>query len=186
MPNIANKRVAILATHGFEQSELFEPKAALDEAGAETTVVSLEAGEIKGWKDKDWGESIAVDATVTDCDPQEFDALLLPGGVMNPDQLRMNPEAVSFAKTFLKSGKPIGAICHGPWLLVETGEIDGRKLTSWPSLQTDIKNAGADWVDEEVVVDQGLVTSRKPADIPAFNQKLIEEIGEGPHPRRAG
>lgn len=184
MPNsISNKRVAILATNGFEQSELFEPKRALDEAGAETKIVSLEPGEIRAWKDKNWGETIGVDTTVDQCRSEDFDALLLPGGVMNPDQLRTNPEAVRFAKEFLDAGKPIGAICHGPWLLVETGELEGKQMTSWPSLKTDLTNAGVNWVDEEVVVDAGLVTSRKPADIPAFSQKLIEEISEGRHAR---
>jgi len=185
MPNtLTNKRVAILATNGFEEAELFDPKRALDEAGAETTVVSLQPGEIKAWKEKNWGRSIGVDATVEESNPEDFDALMLPGGVMNPDQLRMNPAAVEFAKSFMESGKPVGAICHGPWLLVETGGIEGKQMTSWPSLKTDLKNAGVNWIDKEVVVDEGLVTSRKPADIPAFSQKLIEEIGEGQHAQR--
>ncbi len=175
------KRVAILATDGFEQSELLEPKRLLEEAGAQTTVVSLNPGQIKGWNEKDWGQSVAVDKTLDQCSAEEFDALLLPGGVMNPDKLRMEPKAVEFASAFFEAGKPVGAICHGPWLLVEADVVSGRRLTSWPSLQTDLRNAGAKWSDEQVVTDQGLVTSRKPADIPAFAKKLIEEIGEGKH-----
>ena len=179
--NLNGKRVAILATDGFEQAELIEPKRALEEAGAQTTVVSLKSGEIKGWNEKDWGESIAVDKTIDEISADEFDALMLPGGVMNPDKLRMNEAAVSFARDFIESGRPVGAICHGPWLLAEADVIDGRRMTSWPSLRTDLTNAGATWEDSEVVVDEGLVTSRKPSDIPAFNRKLIEEISEGRH-----
>lgn len=177
-------RVAILATDGFEQSELFEPKKALEEAGAEVSVVSLKAGEIKGWNHKDWGASIEVDLTVTEARADNFDALQLPGGVMNPDNLRMNEQAVNFIKAFFEAGKPVAAICHAPWTLIEAGVVRGRTVTSWASLRTDLENAGATWVDEEVVTDNGLVTSRKPDDIPAFNEKMIEEFAEGRHKRR--
>jgi len=179
---ISGKRVAILATDGFEQSELLEPQKALEEAGAETTIVSLKPGEIKGWNHNDWGQSVPVGQTVEDCSSTDFDALMLPGGVMNPDKLRMEPKAVEFVKGFFEEGKPVGAICHGPWMLVEADVAEGRTITSWPSLQTDLENAGAQWVDQEVAVDNGLVTSRKPDDIPAFSRKLIEEISEGTHP----
>ncbi|HWD38827.1 MAG TPA: type 1 glutamine amidotransferase domain-containing protein [Fimbriimonas sp.] len=178
---LKGKRVAILATDGFEQAELLQPKEILEDAGAETTVVSLKAGEIMGWNEKDWGRSVRVQKTLDECSPEDFDALLLPGGVMNPDKLRTDPRAVQFAKAFVTTGKPVGAICHGPWLLAEADVLDGRCVTSWPSLQTDLRNAGAEWVDEQVVTDEGLVTSRKPDDIPAFASKLIEEIKEGKH-----
>lgn len=177
-------RVAILATDGFEQSELVEPKQALVDAGATVQIISLKNGEIRGWKENDWGDSFAVDCEIYGANPADYDALLLPGGVMNPDKLRGAPEAVAFAKHFLESGKPVAAICHGPQLLIETGALRGRVLTSYPSLKTDLLNAGADWVDEEVITDGGLVTSRKPADIPAFNKKMIEEFAEGKHERR--
>lgn len=179
-----SKKIAILATDGFEQSEFMVPKDALEKAGAEVTVVSLKKGKIKGWKDQDWGDSVEVDVTVEDASPDEFDALVLPGGVMNPDSLRKEKTAVAFVKSFVDAKKPIGAICHGSWTLIETGMVRGKKMTSWPSLKTDLENAGAHWVDEEVVVDQGLVTSRKPDDLPAFIQRLIGEILEGPHPSR--
>lgn len=175
------KKVAILATDGFEQSELMEPKKALEAAGAQTHVVSLESGEIKGWKDKDWGDSVPVDVTIDAANAADYDALMLPGGVMNPDKLRTNDQAVSFVRDFFTAGKPVGAICHAPWTLIEAGVVNGRTVTSWPSLKTDLENAGANWVDQEVVCEQGLVTSRKPDDLPAFNAKLIEEIGEGKH-----
>ena len=175
------KKVAILATNGFEQSELFEPKKALEEAGAEVSIISLESGEIKGWDEKDWGKSIAVDLTVNEADPNDFDALQLPGGVMNPDKLRMNKKAVSFVKSFFESGKPVAAICHAPWTLIEADVVKGRTITSWASLKTDLENAGAKWVDQEVVVDNGLVSSRNPDDLPAFNKKMIEEFAEGKH-----
>ncbi|MGV3617049.1 MAG: type 1 glutamine amidotransferase domain-containing protein [Fimbriimonas sp.] len=178
---LQGKRVAILATDGFEQSELLEPRKILDEAGATTTVVSPKAGEIKGWNEENWGQSVAVDRTLDGCSADDFDALVLPGGQMNPDKLRLEPAAVAFVKAFMEAGKPVGAICHGPWLLVEANVVRGRKVTSWPSISTDLKNAGAEWVDQEVVVDKGLVTSRKPDDIPAFGRKLVEEIGEGVH-----
>ncbi|AIE88065.1 type 1 glutamine amidotransferase domain-containing protein [Fimbriimonas ginsengisoli] len=183
---IDGKRIAILATDGFEQAELLGPRRILDEAGALTAVVSVKPGEIKGWNESDWGQSVPVDKTLDQCSPGDFDALVLPGGVINPDKLRMIPEAVAFVRGFFDAGKPIGAICHGPWLLVEANIVRGRTVTSWASLQTDLRNAGAHWVDQRVVTDQGIVTSRKPDDIPAFGQKLIEEIGEGVHAKRSG
>jgi protease I len=167
-------RIAILATDGFEQAELLEPRKALDAAGAETEVVSPKEGKIKGWNHKDWGDEVKVDLSLEDADPAEYDALLLPGGVMNPDSLRMQPEAVSFVKSFFDSGKPVAAICHGPWTVIEAGAVKGYRLTSWPSLKTDIQNGGGEWVDEEVVVDDNLVTSRKPDDIPAFNREVLK------------
>jgi len=174
-------RIAILATDGFEQAELFEPKKALEAEGATVTIVSLQSGEIKGWNEKDWGQSIAVDQTVDTASATSFDGLVLPGGVMNPDKLRIEPKAVDFVKGFFTAGKPVGAICHALWTLIEAGVVRGRNVTSWPSLQTDLRNAGANWTDQEVVTDSGLVTSRKPADLPAFNRKLVEEFGEGVH-----
>ena len=167
-------RVAILATDGFEQSELLEPRKALDAAGAETELVSLQKGKIKGWNHKEWGEEVEVDRSLDGADPEDYDALLLPGGVMNPDTLRTKPQAVSFVKAFFDAGKPVAAICHVPWTVVEAGAAKGYRMTSWPSLKTDIRNGGGEWVDEEVVVDQNLVTSRKPDDIPAFNRELIK------------
>jgi protease I len=181
MANIQGKRVAILATDGFEQSELIELRNALEQAGARCTIVSPKTGEIRGWKGKDWGDTVRVDKTLDECSPQDFDALVLPGGQINPDKLRMEEKAVRFVRQFVEAAKPVGAICHGPWLLVEADVVRGRKVTSYESIKTDMKNAGAEWVDEEVVVDNGLVTSRKPDDIPAFCQKLIEEIAEGRH-----
>jgi protease I len=183
--NIQGKRVAILATVGFEQSELLEPQKALDNAGAKTEVISPEAGKIKAWNMKDWGVEVSVDSTIKNVNPADYDALMLPGGVMNPDKLRANPDAVKFVKHFVDQGKPIAAICHGPWTLIEAGGVRGKKMTSWPSLKTDLTNAGANWVDEQVVTDHGLVTSRKPADIPAFVDKMIEEIAEGKHAKTA-
>jgi protease I len=175
------KRVAILATEGVEQVELTEPKKALEQAGAKTDVVSPKEGKFKAWNLKNWGEDIKVDVNLKSADPNNYDALLLPGGVMNPDFLRMDPQAVQFVKSFFEAHKPVAAICHGPWMLVEANVVRGRKLTSWPSLKTDIRNAGGEWTDEQVVTDQGLVTSRKPDDIPAFNKKIIEEFAEGKH-----
>ncbi len=182
---LKNHKVAILATDGFEQSELTEPLQALEEAGAEVKIVSLQPGQIKGWKHTDWGDPIGVDLEVSQANADEFDSLLLPGGVMNPDKLRMNEDAVAFVKKFVEAGKPIAAICHGPWTLIETGIVNGRTMTSWPSIKSDLINAGAHWVDEEVVTDGGLVTSRKPADLPAFNAKMIEEFAEGRHSGRS-
>ena len=167
-------KVAILATDGFEQSELFEPKKALEEAGATISIVSLKSGEIKGWDNTDWGDAIKVDLTVAEANADDFDALHLPGGVMNPDKLRMDEKAVAFIKAFFDTDKPVGAICHAPWTLIEAGVVSGKTVTSWASLKTDLENAGAKWVDQEVTVDENLVTSRKPDDIPAFNEKIIE------------
>ncbi len=181
---LQGKRVAILVDEGFEQVELTEPRKALNEAGAQTQIVSPQKGKVKGWQHDHWGDEFPVDVPLSSAKPQDFDALLLPGGVMNPDHLRMNPQAVQFAKTFFDQRKPVAAICHGPWMLVETGAARGRTITSWPSLQTDIRNAGGNWVDQEVVTDNGLVTSRKPDDIPAFNRKMIEEFAEGSHPQQ--
>ena len=171
---LAGKKIAILATDGFEQSELIEPRKALEQAGAQTFVVSPKSGEIKGWNHTDWGEKVAVDLSLENANPDEFDALVLPGGVMNPDRLRSDQKAVQFVKSFVADQKPIAAICHGPWTLIEANAVRNRRMTSWPSLQTDLRNAGADWVDQQVVVDGGLVTSRKPDDIPAFNEKMLE------------
>ncbi|MBX7456693.1 type 1 glutamine amidotransferase [Qipengyuania sp. 1NDH17] len=173
------KRIMILATNGFEQSELMEPKANLEDAGFETTVVSLEKGEIKGWKDKDWGDSVTVDKTVDEVsDCSGYDALLLPGGQMNPDILRMNERAIAIVREFNMAGKPIAAICHAPWLLAEADLIKGKTVTAWPSIRTDLKNAGANVVDQEAAVDGNLITSRNPDDIPAFSKALIEMLGE--------
>ena len=174
-------KVAILTEEGFEQIELTSPKEALENAGAKVDVISSKMGKIKAWNHTDWGIEIDVDKELSTVSPDDYDALMLPGGVMNPDKLRQNKEAVAFVSAFLDEGKPVAAICHGPQVLIETGMIGGRTLTSYPSLQTDLKNAGAHWVDEEVVVDNGLVTSRKPDDLPAFNKKMIEEIAEGMH-----
>jgi protease I len=178
------KRVAILVAKGFEQVEMTEPRRALEEAGATVDLVSPEAGTVRAWARTDWGETFKVDAPLSGARAEEYDALVLPGGVMNPDRLRMNEEAVRFTKAFFEAGKPVAAICHAPWLLVEAGVVEGREVTSYPSLKTDLENAGARWVDREVVVDQGLVTSRKPDDIPAFNRKMVEEIAEGVHAGR--
>jgi len=182
--DIQGKRVAILATNGVEQVELTEPRKALEQAGAHTELVSPEAGKIKAWNFSEWGDEFDVDVTLDTANPDDYDALLLPGGVMNPDRLRMNEKAVAFVRAFYEQGKPIAAICHGPWLLAEADIVRGRRVTSYPSLKTDLRNAGADRVDEEVVTDEGIVTSRRPDDIPAFNRKMIEEIAEGRHERR--
>ena len=170
------KRVLILAADGFEQSELMDPKAALEAAGFETVVASSNAGEIKGWKDKNWGESVPVDALIADMNASDFDALLLPGGQMNPDILRMDEAAVDLVEDFNDAGKPIAAICHGPWMLVEADIVEGRTITSWPSVRTDLTNAGANVVDQEVAIDGNLITSRMPADIPAFSKALIDAL----------
>jgi protease I len=176
--NLNGLKVAILVTDGFEQVELTEPRKALDQAGARTQIVSPKDGQVRGWKFTDWGENLPVDVKLDGAKAEDFDALLLPGGVMNPDELRTLPKAVAFAKAFLDAGKPVASICHGPWTIIETGAVRGRRLTSWPSLKTDLRNAGADWVDQEVVVDRNLVTSRKPDDLPAFNPKMIELFRE--------
>ncbi len=179
---LSNRKVAILATNGFEQSELMSPLAALKAAGAHISIVSIEksADTIRGWSNGQWSEhTVAVDGTVPTMKADGFDALMLPGGVMNPDMLRVNPEAVSFVRDFFSAGKPVAAICHGPWLVVEAGAARGRRMTSYPSIRTDVTNAGATWVDESVVTDQGLVTSRSPQDLDDFNARMIEEFAEG-------
>jgi len=181
MATLENRRVAILTEEGFEQVELTSPKSALIDAGATVHIISPKAGKIKAWDKTDWGIEVDVDKQLGEVSPDDYDALMLPGGVLNPDKLRQNKDAVAFVSAFLDEGKPIAAICHGPQILIETGMIKGRKLTSYPSLQTDLKNAGTHWVDEEVVVDNGLVTSRRPDDLPAFNKKMIEEFAEGVH-----
>jgi protease I len=178
---LKGKRVAIVATDMFEQVELTEPRKALDEAGAKTELISIEPGKIQGFNHYDKGDQLPVDRTIEEASADDYDALMLPGGVGNPDTLRMDENVVSFVRAFFEQGKPVAAICHGPWTLVEAGVVRNRTLTSWPSIQTDIRNAGGTWVDEEVHVDQGLVTSRKPDDIPAFNAKMIEEFAEGKH-----
>ncbi len=171
-------RVLIIATDGFEQSELTGPRDALNKAGIETVVASPEAGEIKGWQHTDWGDPVKVDQTLDEVDADAFDALVLPGGQMNPDVLRMNEKAVALVRSFAQAGKPVAAICHGPWLLVEADLVKGRTVTSWPSIRTDLRNAGADVVDKEVVVDGNLITSRKPDDIPAFSDAVIKAVKE--------
>jgi protease I len=178
MADLKGKRVAILATDMFEQVELTEPRKALEEAGATTEIVSLKEGEIQGFDHYDKADTFPVDATVEEASPEDYDALLLPGGVGNPDALRMDENAVAFVRGFFDSGKPVAAICHAPWMLVEAGVVRGRPVASWPSLQTDIHNAGGEWKDEEVVVDGNLVTSRKPDDIPAFNRELMKLLAE--------
>jgi protease I len=177
MPNsLEGKRVAILVTAGFEQIEMTDPRQALDDAGAVTTLISPKSGEVQGWNHFEKGDRFRVDQELKSADANDYDDLLLPGGVANPDQLRIIPEAVQFVKSFFAAHKPIAAICHGPWLLVEADVVRGYKVTSWPSLKTDLTNAGANWTDSAVVVDRGLVTSRKPDDLPAFNEKMIEEF----------
>lgn len=176
---LQGKKIAILVTDGFEQVELTEPHKALEQAGAEARVVSPAKEKVKGWNRTEWGDTIPVDVPLDQANAEQYDALLLPGGVMNPDKLRMNPAAVAFVKAFFDAGKPVAAICHGPWTLIEADVVEGRRMTSYPSIKTDLRNAGADWVDQEVVVDDGLVTSRKPDDIPAFNEKMIEVFAEG-------
>jgi protease I len=175
------KRVAIIAADMVEQVELVEPRKALDEAGAKTELISLKPGKIQGFNHFDPADELKVDRAIEEADASEYDALMIPGGVGNPDQLRGDENVVAFVREFFEEGKPVAAICHGPWVLVEAGVVRDRKLTSWPTLQTDIRNAGGNWVDQEVVVDQGLVTSRKPDDIPAFTKKMLEEFGEGKH-----
>jgi protease I len=179
MTSLKGKKIAILATDGFEQVELTEPRKALDAAGATTVVVSPKAGEIKGWKLKEWGDTVKVDKPLDDANPNEFDALVLPGGVINPDHLRMDPKAVNFVRQFVSTGKTVAAICHGPWTLLEAGALKGKTVTSWPSLKTDLKNAGAHWIDQEVVTDGKFIFSRKPDDIPAFSKAIIESVSQG-------
>lgn len=177
---LQNKKVAILVENGFEQEELTRPRQALQEAGAETHIVSPASKTVKGWDHVEWGDEFEVDVNLDQADPDQYDALLLPGGVMNPDKLRRNQEAQDFVRRFFASGKPVAAICHAPWTLIDTGLAAGRRLTSYHTLQTDLKNAGANWVDEEVVVDNNLITSRNPDDIPAFNRTIIEKFAEEP------
>ena len=178
---LENKKIAILMTDGFEEVEYTEPRKALDEAGATSHVIALKSGKVKAWNSDKWGGEYDVDKTVDSANADDYDGLFLPGGVLNPDQLRMNKKAVEFATNFFKQKKPIAAICHGPQILIETGALKGRRMTSYPSIKTDLINAGVDWVDEEVVVDEGLTTSRKPDDIPAFINKMVEEFAEGKH-----
>jgi protease I len=181
MADLNGRKVAVLVTDGFEQIELTEPVAALRDAGAETRIIAPRHGRIKAWNRKDWGDEFDVDVPLDDARADEYDALLLPGGVMSPDKLRMQERAVAFVRSFFDDGRPVAAICHGPWLLVEADVVRDRTVTSYPSVRTDLENAGAHWIDEEVVVDNGLVTSRKPDDLPAFNRKMVEEFAEGRH-----
>lgn len=182
--NLSGKKVAILVENGFEQVELTQPKEALEDAGAQTHIVSPQKGEVKGWNHTEWGDSFRVDVPLQQANADDYDALLLPGGVMNPDKLRTNDRALDFVRSFFQAHKPVAAICHGPWTLIEAGVAKGRTMTSYHSIQTDLKNAGVKWVDQEVVVDEGLVTSRNPDDIPAFNRKMVEEIAEGKHEKQ--
>lgn len=179
--SLKGKKIAILVADGFEQVEMTDPREALEDAGAQTDLISPEDGEVKGWNHTEWGDSFDVDVPLAEAEAAHYDALLLPGGVMNPDQLRVNEDALAFVRSFFEAGKPVAAICHAPWTLIDAGVVKGRKMTSYHSIRTDLKNAGARWVDEEVVVDQGLVTSRKPDDLPAFDAKMIEEFAEGRH-----
>src|SRR3954464_4756615 len=174
--NLNGRKTGILATDGFEQVELTEPRKALDEAGATTVVISPKSGEIKGWKFKEWGDTVRVDKILENANPNDYDALVLPGGVINPDHLRTEPMAVNFVRQFISTGGTVAAICHGPWTLVEAGAVRGKKVTSWPSLKADLKNAGASWVDQEVVTDGQFIFSRKPDDIPAFSKAIIEAV----------
>jgi deglycase len=189
MGTLDGKRIAFLATDGVEQVELTEPMKAVKDAGAEVDLISLEKGDFQGFNHLDHGDTFTADKAVADADPADYDGLVQPGGVANPDFLRADRDAVAFFRAFFEARKPVGVICHGPWMLVEAGVANGRKVTSWPSVRTDLRNAGADWVDEEVVVDEGLVTSRKPDDLPAFCAKIVEEFAEGRHedaPQPAG
>lgn len=184
---LTGRKIAIMATNGFEESELASPKQALENAGATVHIISPDEegkGKIRSWKGKDWGSDFDVDVKLADANASNYHALLLPGGVINPDQLRMNKTAVNFIRSFFEAGKPVAAICHAPLLLIEAKVVEGRKLTSYASIKTDLINAGANWVDQEVVVDEGLITSRNPNDLPAFNKKIVEEFGEGVHEKQ--
>jgi protease I len=178
MENLNGLKVAILVENGFEWVELVEPRKALDQAGAETKIVSPRDKRVRGWKFTEWGDELPVDVALDQALARNFDALLLPGGVMNPDALRMQPKAVAFVKEFFDAGKPVAVICHGPWTVIEAGAARGRRIASWPSLKTDLRNAGAEWMDREVVVDNNLVSSRKPDDIPAFNREMLKLFGQ--------
>jgi protease I len=182
MTNANQKRIAIITENGFEETELTSPKKAMENAGMHVDVISSKDNKkVKAWDHDHWSIEIPVDFSIAEANADDYDALMIPGGVMNPDKMRMNKDFVAFAKAFMESGKPVAAICHGPQLLIETGTLDGREMTSYPSIKTDLKNAGANWYDKEVVVDHGFVTSRSPKDLEAFNKKLLEEIGEGVH-----
>lgn len=182
---LSGKRIAILATNGFEQSELVMPRDTLKEAGATVEIISLKAGEIKGWDQKDWGQSVKVDKTLDEASANDYDAIVLPGGQINPDLLRVEPKALKFIRDIFDAKKVVAAVCHAPWLLIETGIAKGRKMTSFKSIKTDVVNAGAKWEDSEVVVDQGIITSRNPGDLKAFSAKIIEEVKEGRHSQRS-
>ena len=183
MPVIDNARILILATDGYERAELTYPRDELLRRGAKVQIAAPEAGRIRSWDETDWGDRADVDLKAADVRIEDFDALVLPGGQINPDKLRQVPEAVQVVKDFVASGKPVAAICHGPWMLVEADALRGRTVTSYPSIATDVRNAGATWIDEEVVTDQGIITSRNPGDLPAFVDKIVEEVAEGPHAR---
>jgi protease I len=181
MPKLSDLTIAILTEEGFEQVELTSPREALEKAGVTVHIISPKGTEVKAWNETDWGIRVKVDKTLNEVNPEDYDGLMLPGGVLNPDKLRINNEAVEFVKHFLETGKPIAAICHGPQTMIETGMLEGRRMTSYPAIKTDLINAGVEWVDEEVVTDHGLVTSRSPKDLPAFNKKMLEEFAEGVH-----
>jgi protease I len=183
---LSGKKIAILVADGFEQVEMTKPRTALQQAGADTKIVSVKSGQIQGMHHADKGDKFDVELTLDQAQPEDFDGLLIPGGLMNPDTLRSTPAALEFTRHFFEEGKPVAAICHGPWVLIDAEVVRGRTLTSWPAIKTDVRNAGGHWVDKEVVVDNGLVTSRKPDDIPAFNKKMIEVFGEGRHPEMLG